>query len=299
VTTRDRIALTVVIAAVLVGGFWFLVLGPQRSKASKLGSQLNKEQQRLTSAQSDVAQSRAARAEYSRNYATVARLGKAVPTSDDVPSLVYQLSSTAQATGVDFRTIKLQNASSGAAAAPASATPAPSPGKGSTSSAPASGSSGASGSTPAAGSNGSTPAAGSSGSAPASATQAATATLPPGAVVGPAGFPTMPFSFTFEGSFFKLSTFFSRLESQIQSSRGRLSVRGRLLTIDGLSLTASGQGFPHMKAAVAATAYLLPADEGLTNGATPSTPPAGSSQPVKSTTTTGATPPAAAAGAVR
>ena len=286
-TTRDRIALTVVIAAVLVGGFWFLVLGPQRSKASKLGSQLNKEQQRLTTAQSDVAQSRAARAEYSSNYATVARLGKAVPSSDDVPSLVYQLSSTAQATGVDFRAIKLQNASSGATAAPAPTTPAPSPGKGSTSS------------TPASGSSGSTPAAGSSGAAPASATQAATATLPPGAVVGPAGFPTMPFSFTFEGSFFRLSTFFSRLESQIQSARGRLSVRGRLLTIDGLSLAASSQGFPHMKAAVAATAYLLPADEGLTNGATPSTPPAGSAQPVKNTSTTGATPPAAAAGAVR
>jgi type II secretory pathway component PulM len=287
VTARDRIALTVVIAAVLVGGFWFLVLGPQRSKASKLGSELNKEQQRLTTAQSDATQSRAARAEYSRNYATVARLGKAVPSSDDVPSLVYQLSSTAQATGVDFRTIKLQNASNGAAAAPASATPAPSPGKGS------------SGSTPASGSSGSTPASGSSAAAPASATQAATATLPPGAVVGPAGFPTMPFSFTFEGSFFRLSSFFSRLESQIQSSRGRLSVRGRLLTIDGLALTAAGQGFPHMKAAVAATAYLLPADQGLTNGATPSTPPAGSAQPVKSTSTTGATPPAATAGAVR
>ena len=70
VTTRDRIALTVVIAAVLVGGFWFLVLGPQRSKASKLSTQLNKEQQRLTAAQSDVAQSRAALAEYSGNYAT-------------------------------------------------------------------------------------------------------------------------------------------------------------------------------------------------------------------------------------
>jgi hypothetical protein len=287
VTTRDRIALTVVIAAVLVGGFWFLVLGPQRSNASKLSSQLTKEEQRLSTAQSDAAQSRAARAEYASNYATVARLGKAVPSSDDVPSLVYQLSSTAQSTGVDFRTIKLENAASGAGAAPASATPAPAPAKGS------------SGSTPPAGSSGATPAAGSSGAGPASATQAATATLPPGAVVGSAGFPTMPFSFTFEGSFFRLSSFFSRLESQIQSSRGRLSVRGRLLTIDGLALTAAGQGFPHMKAAVAATAYLLPADEGLTNGATPSTPQAGSAQPVKSTSTTGATPPAATAGAVR
>jgi hypothetical protein len=274
VTTRDRIALTVVIAAVLVGGFWFLVLGPQRSKATKLGTQLNKAQQRLTAAQAEVTQSRAARAEYPVNYATVARLGKAVPSTGDVPSLVYQLSSTAQTTGVDFRSIKLQNASSGATAAPAPATPAPSPGKSST-------------------------AAASTAATPASATQAATATLPPGAVVGPAGFPTMPFSFTFEGSFFRLSTFFSRLESQIQSSRRGFSVRGRLLTIDGLSLTAAGQGFPHMKAAVAATAYLLPADQGLTNGATASAPPAGSAQPVKNTGTTGAAPPAATAGAVK
>ena len=88
-TTRDRIALTVVIAAVLIGGFWFLILGPQRSKASKLGTQLTQAKQTLTTAESDAAESRAARAQYPRNYATVAQLGKAVPVSDDVPSLVY------------------------------------------------------------------------------------------------------------------------------------------------------------------------------------------------------------------
>ena len=59
-TTRDRIALTVVIAAVLIGGFWFLILGPQRSKASKLGTQLTQAKQTLTTAQSDAAESRAA-----------------------------------------------------------------------------------------------------------------------------------------------------------------------------------------------------------------------------------------------
>jgi hypothetical protein len=270
VTTRDRIALTVVIAAVLIGGFWFLALGPQRQKASKLGTQLTQQRQLLTSAQSDAAKSRAARAQYASNYATVAQLGKAVPASDDVPSLVYQLSNTAQSTGVDFRTIKLQNAASGAASAPAP--------------------------TPAAGSKGGS---GASGATAAPATQAATATLPPGAVVGPAGFPTMPFSFTFTGSFFRLSAFFSRLEALIRSTRGGLAVRGRLLTVDGLALSAAGRGFPNMKAAVAATAYLLPAAQGLTNGATPSAPPAGSAQPVKNTSTTGATPPAATAGAVR
>ena len=276
-TTRDRIALTVVIAAVLIGGFWFLILGPQRSKASKLGTQLTQAKQQLTTAESDAAESRAARAQYPRNYATVAQLGKAVPVSDDVPSLVYQLSSTAQSTGVDFRTIKLQNSASGAAAA----TPAP-----------ASGASGSSGSSASSGS-------GASGATPAAASQAATATLPPGAVVGPAGFPTMPFSFTFEGSFFRLGTFFARLENLIHSKRGNLSVSGRLLTVDGLALTSGAQGFPHMKAAVAATAYLLPADQGLTNGATPGAPPAAGAQPASTTKPAGATPPAATAGAVK
>jgi Type II secretion system (T2SS), protein M len=270
VTARDRIVLTVVIAAALVGGFWFLVLAPQRHKASSLGSQLAKEQKRLDSAQAEAAQSRAARIQYPRNYATVAQLGKAVPESDDVPSLVYQLSSASQSVGVDFRSIKLQNSASGGTSSAPSSTPAPAPGKGS------------------------------STSTPAAATQAATATLPPGAVVGAAGFPTMPFSFTFEGSFFRLSSFFSRLESLIRSTRRGLSVRGRLLTIDGLALTAGTKGFPQMKAAVAATAYLLPADQGLTNGATPATPPSSAAKPVSTGAgSTSTTPPAATAGAVR
>ena len=59
-TTRDRIAVTVIAAAVLVAGFWFLVLGPQRDKASKLGTQLTQERQRLATAQSDVGESRRA-----------------------------------------------------------------------------------------------------------------------------------------------------------------------------------------------------------------------------------------------
>lgn len=249
-TQRDRIALTVVIVAALLAGFWFLLMAPQRDKASKLGTQLTQQRQRLATARSDEAASRAAHAQYARNYASVAQLGKAVPADDQVPSLVYQLSSTAASAGVQFQSIKLQSAGSGAAAPPTAS--------------------------------------------PASPTQAATASLPPGAVVGPAGFPTMPFSFTFEGSFFRLSDFFARVEGLIQSRKRGLSVRGRLLTIDGLALTAGPQGFPTMKASVAATAYLLPAEQGLTNGATPTAPPASGAQPVSTTSTAAPkTPPAA------
>jgi hypothetical protein len=104
------------------------------------------------------------------------------------------------------------------------------------------------------------------------ATQATTATLPPGASVGAAGFPTMPFAFTFIGDFFHLSDFVGRLERFLVVRNRRLSVSGRFMTIDGIGLTAAPRGFPKIQAAVAATTYLLPASQGLTNGASPGGP---------------------------
>jgi hypothetical protein len=108
----------------------------------------------------------------------------------------------------------------------------------------------------------------------------------------------MPFSFTFEGSFFHLSDFFGSLNNLVGLRKVAVDVRGRLLMVDGIALSASPQGFPHMKASVAATAFLVPRDEGTTNGATPSGPAAGAN--AKSVSTGGgsasATPPTAAAG---
>ena len=110
--------------------------------------------------------------------------------------------------------------------------------------------------------------------APASPTQATTATLPPGAAVGTAGFPTMPFSFTFTGDFFRMSDFVERLERFLVVRNRRMLVSGRFLTIDGIALTAAPEGFPRIRANVAATAYLLPANQGLTDGATAAAPAA-------------------------
>lgn len=100
-----------------------------------------------------------------------------------------------------------------------------------------------------------------------------TATLPPGASVGSAGFPTMPFTLTFNGSFFKLQKFLAGINNMTTVRKnGNVRVRGRLLQIDGLGLQPSSEGFPHITAKLAATAYLLPKSQGLTAGATPSNP---------------------------
>lgn len=107
------------------------------------------------------------------------------------------------------------------------------------------------------------------------ATQATTATLPPGAAVGTAGFPTMPFTFTFTGDFFHLSDFVGRLERFLVVGNRRMLISGRFMTLDGIALAAGPDGFPQIQAHVTATTYLLPASQGLTDGATASSPVGG------------------------
>ncbi|HEY5144152.1 MAG TPA: hypothetical protein VII98_11700, partial [Solirubrobacteraceae bacterium] len=114
---------------------------------------------------------------------------------------------------------------------------------------------------------------------PAPATQAAAATLPPGATVGAAGFPTMPFTFIFDGSFFSMEAFLHKINGFTQVTKGGVQVHGRLLTVDSFQLTAGRKGFPNVSANVNATAYVLPAGEGLTAGATPAGPAAGATTP--------------------
>jgi hypothetical protein len=245
VTARDRTVLIVLGLVALLGGFWFLAISPQRKEASDVAAQVALAQTRLDTAQASAASADAARKQYSTDYATVARLGKAVPVDDDMPSLVYQLSHTAKVNHVDFRSIKLAGSGSRPATAPVG---------GAAAVAVANGSSSASSSTPAA------------TVAPA---------LPPGATVGAAGFPTMPFSFNFTGKFVNLQRFLKAIDGLTALKGKTINVKGRLLTVDGVGLKAGPRGFPHVDATVAVTAYLLPADEGLTAGATPATPATG------------------------
>jgi len=124
------------------------------------------------------------------------------------------------------------------------------------------------------------PAASSSG---ASATQASASTLPPGAAIGSAGFPTLPFSFTFQGNFFRLAYFFDLLEHFVVSTSNHLVVNGRLMTLNSINLGPAAQGFPEIKATISATTFVIPATQGLTAGATPFGPPTGTAGPATPT----------------
>ena len=82
----------------------------------------------------------------------------------------------------------------------------------------------------------------------------------------------MPFDFSFTGRFFQLQDFLARLDGFTKVRGEDIAVRGRLLTVDGFSITSSDPELKKMTAAVRATAYLVPGDEGLTAGATPGGP---------------------------
>ena len=241
--TQSRILLAVVAAVAAAAAFYFMMLSPKREEITKLDQQVAAKKAELATNQQLVADYEAAKVGYRTSYASVVRLGKAVPVDDDVRSLVVQIDGAANRAGVEFQSI---NVGGGAGGGEVAAPGAP-------------GADGAS-------------------------------KLPPGATVGPAGFPVMPFSFNFEGNFFELSKFFRRLENFVSVRNQRVNVTGRLLTLDSLTLTPAD--FPRISAQVQATSYLVSPMEGLTGGASPQGPPGAAPAP-----TTQAAPAAPAASA--
>jgi Tfp pilus assembly protein PilO len=115
----------------------------------------------------------------------------------------------------------------------------------------------------------------------------------PGAIpVGSAGFSAMPFSFTFNGSFFRLSDFFSRLERFVTVQNENIDVTGRLLLLGSIAVTPDGGDLNKLQAQVGASTYIVPPTQGVTAGATPAGPataadPAGGSTSTPTATITG------------
>jgi hypothetical protein len=114
----------------------------------------------------------------------------------------------------------------------------------------------------------------SAGGSPATAAGGSELAPPPGTVaVGSAGFSAMPFSFGFEGSFFRLSDFFNRLEDFVTVQNDKIDVTGRLLLLGSISITPQGD-LSHLNAQIGASSYLVPSAKGI-EGATPQAPDAG------------------------
>jgi Tfp pilus assembly protein PilO len=212
---RDRLVLAILGVAALAAAFWFLVLAPKRERAGTLAAQVTQAEIRRDTATAKAVSAEQAKADYAGDYATVARLGKAVPPQADVPSLVFQIESAARGSKVDFRKVTVEDQ------------PATAPG-----------------------------------------TPAATATA--------SGISSTPVSFTFEGSFFSLQRMLREIDGFSRVKGSKVSVSGRLLTLDQVKLSAGRTGLPNVKAEITAKAYVAPVPSApqTTAPTTPTTAPA-------------------------
>ena len=288
-TARDKKLVMVLVPIVLLLGYWFLVLGPQRSEVSSLDQKLVSAETARDDAVSTQQRLASSRNQYASDYETVVRLGKAIPSTLDMPSLLVQLETAAKGTGIDFDSITVGERTT-AAAAPAGsssssgAAPVESGGE-KAQSAPGSATEqaneGADTADKASQASGATTSGSgsSSGSTPTS---------------GVPGLDTVALTFSFEGSYFDLADFLHRVKRFVRVANDDIKVKGRLMTIDGMSLKTT-EAFPKITAELTSTVYLSPKTQGTTGGATPQGPatsstPAAASGSSSSTGSSGTAP---------
>lgn len=242
------------VVAALAIAFWVVLLSPKREEAAKLAEQIGSVEASLAGHQAEVADAEAARKQFPLDYQKLVVLGKAVPGNDETASLLVQLNGVADRTGVKFTDLQLN--SEAAAGEEAAATPV-------------------------------TP-----GATSVSATEAAASLMPLGASIGTAGLAVMPYTLTFNGSFFEIADFIERLDSMVKTHNEEVNVDGRLITVNGFSLAPGsgeeGGSSSALTATFTVTTYLTPPSEGTTAGAMPTSPAELAATPAA--TTIGGTP---------
>jgi Tfp pilus assembly protein PilO len=122
-TGRDRIVIVVIAALAVAAAAWLLVVAPEREKATKLGAEVSTAQSQLSTAENEVSTARSAEVGYPTEYASLVNLGKAVPTGQEVPSLIVQLAQATNEKNVEFSSITSGGSAggSGSSSTPAAA----------------------------------------------------------------------------------------------------------------------------------------------------------------------------------
>ena len=306
---RDRKILMLIVPLVVLAGYWFLILGPKRDEASAAADELAQQEARLDTAQRRPTQAKNAENAFQSDFTEVVRLGKAIPASVDMPSLIVQLERAAAGTGIRFT--KIATGERDASAAPAAATtPPPSTGTESGTGTPV-----AAGGETASSTSGTAvesannaqatanqnagqrravrrgpdrhadfhPAGSGTTDAPAATTDAAGATT--------TGLETVPLELEFVGDFFNLADFFHSVKRFVRVANTNVLVGGRLITVEGVQWSSDRTLFPQLKASIKATVYLSSEVRGHHRRRNPAGPGAETTTPAgTSTAADGASP---------
>jgi Tfp pilus assembly protein PilO len=248
--TTNAVIMAMLIVAALATAFWITALSPKRDEAAKLDSKIGTLESSVAQYQSEAATALEARRVFPEEYQRLVVLGKAVPGDDDTASLLVQVNRIAHRAHVRFQTLTLSPESGSEGEAASVAAPP--------------------------------------GSEPIPPTEAAAALLPLGATIGSAGLGVMPYTLNFEGTFFQIANFIKGLDALVKTKNEDVAVDGRLITVDGFSLSPAQEGgFPNLEATFVVTTFLTPPSQGTTAGASPTGP---ESSATLTSTTTGTAP---------
>ncbi|MGN6664759.1 MAG: type 4a pilus biogenesis protein PilO [Solirubrobacterales bacterium] len=233
----NRLVVAMLVLVVAAGAFWMLLISPKRDEANKLEAKVQRLETQLAQHRSEAETAETARQEFPTNYSQLVVLGKAVPADSETSSLLVQVQHIAEKSQVRFEEISLNAKTEESAATSVS--------------------------------EGSTEAGSTELASP---TEVAASTKPLGASIGPAGLSVMPYTLNFTGDFLHIAKFIHGLDNLVKTTNSKVSVDGRLITVNSFKLAAGEEGFPELKATFSMTTYLTPPEQGLTGGATPSGP---------------------------
>jgi hypothetical protein len=285
-TDRDRKVLGIVLAVIVLGGYWFLVLGKKRSAiADAQAAQVTAQADLAASKQKEDAVLKVAKVKPAA-YSRLLRLGKAIPVDKDFESLLVQINGITVDSEVSFTSLTVAAGAGGAGAGATGTTTCDA--------SAATGASGATGaSAPAAtvatgasnGVTGSTAVSSvgknrdraknavSDTNNSSSATDTASSTAIDCAdsptltdiAAKAAGLETESYTLNFSGSFYNLKDVFNGILDLVTVHNGKVGVSGRLLDINSISLSVTS--FPELGATVNMTGYKLPAGAAAAEGA--------------------------------
>jgi Tfp pilus assembly protein PilO len=248
-------------AALLVVGFWFFVLSPQRKAAADAKAKLVTAQQAFSAAQLKVTSGRNAQTAFRRDRTTIVKLGRVVPETDDIPTLITQLQTLAAKEKVIF--VKYNLDSGGIGSTSASSTVA-----------------------------GTTPTNTVGTQVGDSSTATVAPLFPPGSVSISGGLGRTPIALELQGSYFELQNYLRSVQRFAVLAQKRSTTNGRLMVVDGFSYEFAPDKDkakyknaellqPKLKATLSASVYFAPpidtpsASAGA-SGTTPSTASSGS-----------------------
>lgn len=111
--SREVYIITAVIVAVVAAAWFFLFFKPLLHNLNSTSAQINQDQRGLTAAKADVVRLEGFRKTAPQTESDLLRLNKMMPSESGIPSVIIEITQTAQQSGLDFVSIQPGGVASG------------------------------------------------------------------------------------------------------------------------------------------------------------------------------------------